>query len=169
MFKKFSIISLSVMGIMLMAGCSNQSSNTDTKPKTETTTKKSSSNKEKDESNTSSTDDKTSAEDQSQKDNSSNDAVTNNNNVTNDNQTDTNTDNNTNNQQTNITTGTDAVTYLLGKLTNVDKTKVSALYNGTITDDAGKSTYRINLYNKGESSPFAAYNVYADGTYTQVW
>lgn len=152
MIKKISILALSILAISV-AGCGNQasSSSDNDKPKTEQTKKKKTPAKPKTDTTT------------------ENDA-----------QTDTNTDNNNNTQQNNdnnntnttpavnITTGNDAVKYLLDKLT-IDKTGLSALYNGTVTDSNGASAYLINLYHQGEGAPFSQYRVYSNGVYTQVW
>lgn len=150
MIKKISILALSILAISV-AGCGNQasSSSDNDKPKTEQTKKKKTPAKPKTDTTTE-----------------------------NDTKTDTNTDNNTqqnndnNNTNTtpavNITNGDDAVKYLLGKLT-IDKTGLSALYNGTVTDNNGASAYLINLYHQGEGAPFSQYRVYSNGVYTQVW
>lgn len=178
MIKKLSIIALSVTGIVL-AGCSNQANTDtakDTKPKTEKVTKDKTSDSKKNTDSKSTNSSDNSAKSQDNTTQTSNNGTANQNNSTqNSNSTNSSTANNdtsksqptTPNNQ--VTSGQAAVTYLFSKLTNLDKTKVSGLYNGTVYDIDGKSTYRVNLYKKGESQPYTAYNVYADGTYTQVW
>lgn len=197
MIKKFSILALSVAGIAL-AGCSAQvksSSNNDAKPKTEKTTKSNQTKATKKDTtttpkntNTKTTAKPTTTTNSKATNNKTTQPVTNNNETKNVTGTTSNskivkpttptkptpkTDNDTtkkdNSTKAKVTDGKQAVLYLFSKLTNIDKTKVSGVFNGNIYDMNGKSTYRVNLYKKGESTPYTAYNVYADGTYTQVW
>lgn len=184
MIKKLSIIALSVMGIAV-AGCSNQAKtdtdsepknekvtknnkNSDSKKTTDTTTKDKSADS-KDSTTNESTSSNSSSQTNNSVDNQNNSSQTNSNSETNDTAKSGDTTNKPTTSNNKVTSGDEAVTYLFSKLTNIDKTKVSGLYNGTVYDIDGKSTYRVNLYKKGEPQPYTAYNVYTDGTYTQVW
>lgn len=190
MFKKLSIFTVILSGILL-AGCANQqSASTQSAPKTEQsdkssdtkTPKKSTKSTVATEKSNNTTDDE--AENNTKNNDvssgttsqSSDDQTTsntqNNNNKTNDSNT---TDNSQSSQQTqtqqtvNLTTSDQAVEYLADQLSNTyDKTTTQYVANGKVTWD-NVSGYQINIYTKNSDSPVGSYLVPANGQYFQIW
>lgn len=191
MFKRLSIFTVILSGILLV-GCSNQqASSPQTSTKTEQTKKSSTkAPKKSTKSATSVADDtqKTNTNSDTENDSStskgtdnqsstSNQASTNsqNGNNTNDNTANNNQssqDQTTQSQQTSnvsLTTSDQAVEYLADQLASTyDKSTTQYVANGKVTWN-NVTGYQINIYSKNSDSPVGSYLVPANGQYFQIW
>ncbi|WP_125761478.1 hypothetical protein [Companilactobacillus hulinensis] len=191
MFKKISLVTVVLAGVLL-AGCSQQSATqTDTGTKTEKTQKKSTAKKSannansattktNDDSNQSSNDDSdtdsqssyATTKSSTASDDSNSSKTTGNNNSSNgttDNSTDQQSTQSNNQGTINLTTSDQAVNYLADQLSNTyDKTTTQYVANGRITWDNVQG-YQVNIYSKNSDSPVGSYLVPANGQYFQIW
>ena len=185
MFKRLSIVTLALSGLLL-AGCTSQQS-TDLKSnkgdKTEQTpsnTPQKSTKSNKTTKLTKSTDETSSPEkedtsngsdsNQTQSDQNQQDQTTSQ--TTTDqtqNQTDSQQTQDQTQQSVNLTTAQEAVEFLADKLSSTyDKSTTQYVANGKVTwDDV--TGYQINIYSKNSDSPVGSYLVPTNGQYFQIW
>jgi hypothetical protein len=180
MFKRLSIVTLSLSGLLL-AGCANQQSadlktssdkteqTTSNTPKKSTksnqTTKSTKSTKSTDETASSEKEDpsKESDSNQTQQDQTTSQTTTDQTQDQSDNQQDQT------QQSVNLTTSQEAVEFLADKLsTTYDRSTTQYVANGKVTwNDV--NGYQINIYSKNSDSPVGSYLVPANGQYFQIW
>lgn len=182
MFKRLSIVTLSLSGLLL-AGCANQQSadlktssdkteqTTSNTPKKSTksnqTTKSTKSTKSTDETASSEKTDPSKESDsdqtQTQQDQTTSQTTTDQTQDQSDNQQDQT------QQSVNLTTSQEAVEFLADKLsTTYDKSTTQYVANGKVTwNDV--NGYQINIYSKDSDSPVGSYLVPANGQYFQIW
>lgn len=192
MFKRLSLFTVILSGVLL-AGCANtQSASTAPSTKTEQkSTTKSAPQKSTESTKSSAADDSNS---NNNEDTSSSTATTKSNQNQSNNQSSnggtsnsSSTSNNANNQATqnqqsqsqaqtttqqgatNITTADQATAFLADQLSSTyDKTQTSYVANGKVTWN-NVSGYQINIYSKDSTSPVGSYLVPANGQYFQIW
>ncbi|WP_125566790.1 hypothetical protein [Companilactobacillus insicii] len=185
MFKKISLVTVALAGILL-AGCSSQSaSSTDTNTKSEQTTqkgtksstpKKKSATKKDNQTNNDNIDDSQGTDSNSQKDSTDNGTNSQTGTSTDKTTTTAPNDNQSSDQNTqdssngvNLTTSDQAVEYLAKALsTTYDNTNTQYVANGKITWN-NVTGYQVNIYSKGSDSPAGSYIVQANGQYSQLW
>ena len=183
MFKRLSIVTLALSGLLL-AGCTSHQS-TDlktTSDKTEQTTSNTpqkSTKSNKTTKSTKSTDETSSSEEDTSNGSDSNQTQSNQNqqNQTtsqtttdqNQNQTDSQQTQDQTQQSVNLTTAQEAVEFLADKLSSTyDKSTTQYVANGKVTwDDV--TGYQINIYSKNSDSPVGSYLVPTNGQYFQIW
>lgn len=182
MFKRLSIVTLSLSGLLL-AGCANQqsadlkTSSDKTEQTTSNTPKKSTKSNQttKSTKSTKSTDETASSEKtDSSKESDSNQTQTQQDQTTSQTTTDQTQDQSDNQQDqtqqsVNLTTSQEAVEFLADKLsTTYDKSTTQYVANGKVTwNDV--NGYQINIYSKDSDSPVGSYLVPANGQYFQIW
>ena len=177
MFKRLSIVTLSLSGLLL-AGCANQQSadlktSSDKTEQTTSNTPKKSTKSNQTTKSTKSTDETASSEkedpskesdsDQTQQDQTTSQTTTDQTQDQSDNQQDQT------QQSVNLTTSQEAVEFLADKLsTTYDKSTTQYVANGKVTwNDV--NGYQINIYSKNSDSPVGSYLVPANGQYFQIW
>ncbi|WP_201307028.1 hypothetical protein [Companilactobacillus farciminis] len=181
MFKRLSIVTLTLSGLLL-AGCANQQSadlktSSDKTEQTTSNTPKKSTKSNQTTKSTKSTDETDSSEKaDSSKESGSNQTQTQQDQTTSQTTTDQ-TQDQSDNQQTqdqtqqsvNLTTSQEAVEFLADKLsTTYDKSTTQYVANGKVTwNDV--NGYQINIYSKDSDSPVGSYLVPANGQYFQIW
>lgn len=185
MFKKISLVTVVLAGVLL-TGCSQQSApSTDSSTKTEktqkstksaATPKKSTNSVTTSDTNKASTNANTDSDSQKSATTATNSSDANSQ-ATTDKSSDATTDTNTNSQQSqtsdtstvNLATSTQAVDYLATQLSNTyDKTTTQYVANGKVTWNNVEG-YQVNIYSKNSDSPVGSYLVPADGQYFQIW
>lgn len=177
MFKRLSIVTLTLSGLLL-AGCANQQSadlktSSDKTEQTTSNTPKKSTKSNQTTKSTKSTDETASSEktdpskesdsDQTQQDQTTSQTTTDQTQDQSDNQQDQT------QQSVNLTTSQEAVEFLADKLsTTYDKSTTQYVANGKVTwNDV--NGYQINIYSKNSDSPVGSYLVPANGQYFQIW
>lgn len=177
MFKRLSIVTLSLSGLLL-AGCANQQSadlktSSDKTEQTTSNTPKKSTKSNQTTKSTKSTDETASSEkedpskesdsNQTQQDQTTSQTTTDQTQDQSDNQQDQT------QQSVNLTTSQEAVEFLADKLsTTYDKSTTQYVANGKVTwNDV--NGYQINIYSKNSDSPVGSYLVPANGQYFQIW
>lgn len=177
MFKRLSIVTLSLSGLLL-AGCANQQSadlktSSDKTEQTTSNTPKKSTKSNQTTKSTKSTDETASSEkedpskesdsNQTQQDQTTSQTTTDQTQDQSDNQQDQT------QQSVNLTTSQEAVEFLADKLsTTYDKSTTQYVANGKVTwNDV--NGYQINIYSKDSDSPVGSYLVPANGQYFQIW
>lgn len=177
MFKRLSIVTLTLSGLLL-AGCANQQSadlktSSDKTEQTTSNTPKKSTKSNQTTKSTKSTDETASSEktdpskesdsDQTQQDQTTSQTTTDQTQDQSDNQQDQT------QQSVNLTTSQEAVEFLADKLsTTYDKPTTQYVANGKVTwNDV--NGYQINIYSKNSDSPVGSYLVPANGQYFQIW
>jgi len=179
MFKRLSIVTLSLSGLLL-AGCANQQSadlktSSDKTEQTTSNTPKKSTKSNQTTKSTKSTDETASSEKtDSSKESDSNQTQTQQDQTTSQTTTDQTQDQSDNQQDqtqqsVNLTTSQEAVEFLADKLsTTYDKSTTQYVANGKVTwNDV--NGYQINIYSKDSDSPVGSYLVPANGQYFQIW
>lgn len=177
MFKRLSIVTLSLSGLLL-AGCANQQSadlktSSDKTEQTTSNTPKKSTKSNQTTKSTKSTDETASSEkedpskesdsNQTQQDQTTSQTTTDQTQDQSDNQQDQT------QQSVNLTTSQEAVEFLADKLsTTYDRSTTQYVANGkVIWNDV--NGYQINIYSKNSDSPVGSYLVPANGQYFQIW
>lgn len=177
MFKRLSIVTLTLSGLLL-AGCANQQSadlktSSDKTEQTTSNTPKKSTKSNQTTKSTKSTDETASSEkedpskesdsNQTQQDQTTSQTTTDQTQDQSDNQQDQT------QQSVNLTTSQEAVEFLADKLsTTYDKSTTQYVANGKVTwNDV--NGYQINIYSKNSDSPVGSYLVPANGQYFQIW
>lgn len=177
MFKRLSIVTLSLSGLLL-AGCANQQSadlktSSDKTEQTTSNTPKKSTKSNQTTKSTKSTDETASSEkedpskesdsNQTQQDQTTSQTTTDQTQDQSDNQQDQT------QQSVNLTTSQEAVEFLADKLsTTYDRSTTQYVANGKVTwNDV--NGYQINIYSKNSDSPVGSYLVPANGQYFQIW
>lgn len=179
MFKRLSIVTLSLSGLLL-AGCANQQSadlktSSDKTEQTTSNTPKKSTKSNQTTKSTKSTDETASSEKEDpSKESDSDQTQTQQDQTTSQTTTDQTQDQSDNQQDqtqqsVNLTTSQEAVEFLADKLsTTYDKSTTQYVANGKVTwNDV--NGYQINIYSKNSDSPVGSYLVPANGQYFQIW
>lgn len=188
MFKRLSIYTVILSGILL-AGCANQQlAETQSAAKSEqtqkSTTKKAPKKSTKSADSSANNNDKDTSESAANSKADSNQETTgsqtaksqtdnsnsSNSNTTNSNDSQSSQDQQSQTQQSvNLTTSDEAVEYLANQLSSTyDKTTTQYVANGKVTWN-NVSGYQINIYSKNSDSPVGSYLMPANGQYFQIW
>ncbi|WP_195701518.1 hypothetical protein [Companilactobacillus futsaii] len=180
MFKRLSIVTVVLSGLLLASCTSQQSADLkttgDKTEKTTSNTPKKSTKSNKTTKSTKSTDETVSPEKKDTNNESDSKQTQNQQDQTTNQTTTDQTQNQSDNQQqdqtqesVNLTTSQAAVEFLADKLsTTYDKSTTQYVANGKVTwnDVTG---YQINIYSKNSDSPVGSYLVPANGQYFQIW